>query len=458
MKVIYHTIGNIKPEETAKHVINFFGVLQCIKVNALGKDAPKEQESKLVKHYFDYPYFSRIVNPEFFQKELNAEEKKFNRRIVSLWLCSAILSTASIVSLYLAYQNQKSKKVLTGLFFTSSVLSTLATILFVVAFLWVFFHFVKERFVVHRIKGFLENEVSPEWIKRYKKEFIDKDSKRDAEACDQELEKDIEDIIEFLLERKKVVALCKFLTNGEKLVQAGMAMVNMLLVKGVRPNDIILDTNSLGGGIAAEVLKRFEKQGIYLTLIHSNSYSSLKDATNNFPHGVGNFFIRRLPAKFLNFWFSRCRLEFNSREIIENTKCPVLIAGRKGDTVIPQEAQLVGKLDDDQSTSKTFRQNIVLEHDPQNKECKSKNIHADHKEHLVYHEDNGSIKKYEEKENQFINDAHKYLIDSEFNKNFDLEKYRESGFSGKLTEIELIHIEPVRIKNSNCVISIQAEV
>lgn len=453
MKVIYYT----KPEESTKHVINFFGVLGCIKVNALGKDAlekqeskdaPERQESKLVKHYFDYPYFSRIVNPEDFREELNAEEKKFTRRIVSLWLCSAILSTASIVSLYLAYQNQKSKKVLTGLFFTSSVLSTLATILFVVAFLWVSFCFIKEKFVVHRIKNLLENEVSPEWIKRYKKELIDKDSKRDAEACNQELEKDIEDIIEFLLERKKIIALYKFLTNGEKLVQAGMAMVNMLLVKGVHPNDIILDTNSLGGGIAAEVLRRFEKQGVYLTLIHSNSYSSLKDATNNFPHGIGDFFMRQLPAKFLNFWFRRCELEFNSREIIENTKCPVLIAGRKGDTVIPQEAQLVGKLPDS-STSERFRLNIVLEHDPQNTECKSKNIHADHKEHLVYREDNDDITKYtsyEEKENKFIEEAHEYLIGSEFNKNFDLGQYRISNFSGNLTKIELEPINEKHIK------------
>lgn len=441
MKVIYYTNGNIKPEENTKHVINFFGVLGCIKVNARDKNPHKKQGSKLVKHYFDYPYFSRIVNPESFQKELNAEEKKFNRRIVSLWLCFAILSTDSIVSLYLVYQNQKSKKVLTGLAFASVVLSILATICFIVFCLWMLFDFVKERFVVHRIKSLLENEVSPEWIKLYKKELVGDDKKVDAEAHDQELgeNKDIEDIVEFFLKRKKFVALYEFLTNGEKLVQAGMAMVNMLLVKGVRPNDIILDTNSLGGGIAAEVLKRFEKQGIYLTLIHSNSYSSIKDATNNFPHGVGNFFMRRLPAKFLNFWFSCCGLEFNSQEVIENTKCPVLIVGRKADTVIPQEAQLVGKLPDS-STSERFRWNIVLEHDPQNTECKSKNIHTDHKEHLVYHEDNGSKKNYEEKENKFIEEAREYLIDSEFNTNFDLERYRKSGFFEKLTEIEL---EPI---------------
>ncbi|WP_017532100.1 hypothetical protein [Wolbachia endosymbiont of Diaphorina citri] len=454
MKVIYYTNGNIKPEENTKHVVNFFGVLGCIKVNARGKNPLKGQESKLVKHYFDYPYFSRIVNPEFFQKELNDEERKFNRIILSLWLCSAILSTASIISLYLAYQNQKSKKVLTGLAFASVVLSILAAICFVVLCLWMFFDFVKKRFVAHRMKNFLENEVNPEWIKNYKKELVGDDKEVDAEAHDQELgeNKDVEDIVEFLLERKKIVALYKFLTNGEKLVQAGMAMVNTLLVKGVHPNNIILDTNSLGGGIAAEVLKRFEKQGIYLTLIHSNSYSSLKDATNNFPHGIGNFFMRRLPAKFLNFWFNRCGLEFNSREIIENTKCPVLIAGRKGDTVIPQEAQLVGKLPDSSTsdTSEWFRWNIVLEHDPQDTECKSKNIHADHKEHLVYREDNNDITKYtsyEEKENKFIEEAHKYLIDSEFNKNFDLGHYRISNFSGNLTKIELklVNEKPIQV-------------
>ncbi|MDG7052963.1 MAG: hypothetical protein LKM45_03705 [Wolbachia endosymbiont of Alcedoecus sp.] len=54
-------------------------ILGCIKINALGKDEYKKQEGNVVKHYFDYPYFSRIVNPEFFQEELNDEEKKFPR-------------------------------------------------------------------------------------------------------------------------------------------------------------------------------------------------------------------------------------------------------------------------------------------------------------------------------------------------------------------------------------------
>nr|WP_250778554.1 hypothetical protein [Wolbachia pipientis] len=430
MKVICYPDPNIKPEKNARHIINFFGILGCIKINALGKDKSKEQEGNVIKHYFDYPYFSRIVNPEFFQEELDDEEKKFTRRIISLWLCFAILSTASIVSLYLAYQNQKSKKVLTGLACTSAVLLTLATICFIIVLSWVFFDFIKAKFVVHRVKSLLENEVGPEWIKRYKKEFM-------GETCNQELEKDIEDIIEFLLERKKIVALYNFLTNGEELVQAGMAMVNKLLIDGIHPSDIVLDTNSLGGGVVAEVLKRFEDQGIHLTLIHSNSFSSLKDATNNFPHGVGGFFTRWLPAKFLNFWFGRCGLDFNPQKVVENTKCPVLIAGRKGDTVIPEETQLVNKLDD--LSGERLRKNIVLEHNP-NVPCNNKNIHTDHKEHLVCCEDNEGTTKYisyKEIENEFIEDARKYLVGKGLNKKFNLNGYIISDFSRNLTQIKL---------------------
>ncbi|WP_246209746.1 hypothetical protein, partial [Wolbachia endosymbiont of Atemnus politus] len=434
----HYAKGNTKLRKNTKHVINFFGIFGCIKFNALGKDALEKPESKLVKYYFDYPYFSRIVNPEFFQEELNNEERQFTRKIVSLWLCFAISSAVSAALLYLAYKNQKSKKVLVGLVFASVVLLILATVCFVVVCLWVFFDFIKKKFVVHRIKSFLENEVSPEWIKLYKKELVGDTQEVDAETYDQESakNKDIEDIVEFLLERKKIVALYNFLTNGEELVQAGMAMVNMLLVKGIHPNNIVLDTNSLGGGIAAEVLKRFEDQGIHLTLIHSNSYSSLKDATNNFPHGIGNFFTRRLPAKFLNFWFKRSKLEFNSQEIIENTKCPVLIAGRKGDTVIPQAAQLAGKLSDRFTKTGQLRKNIVLEHDP-TIPCGNKNIHTDHKEHLIHRQDNGDAKRYKEVEDKFIDEAHKHLIINGLNGEFDLNKYIVSGLSGSLTKIEL---------------------
>lgn len=236
------------------------------------------------------------------------------------------------------------------------------------------------------------------------------------------------------MQKRNVVALYRLLTNGEELVQAGMVMVNMLLIKGIHPDNIILNTNSLGGGIAAEVLKRFEDQGIHCTLIHSNSYSSLKNAVAGSPHGL----VRWLPSMLLNSWVKHCNLDFNPQEIIENTKCPVLIVGRKEDTVIPEELQLVGKLDD-QFTKKRLRRNIVLEHDPAIT-CKSKNIHTDHEEHLIYHQDGGNATKYEEGKKQFIEEAHEHLTTQKLNDGFDRKRYTESSFSRNLTGIEL---EPI---------------
>ena len=76
MKVIYYSDDTITPANNIKHVINFFGIMGCMKVYVLNKHASTEQKCELVQHYFDYPYFSSIVNPELFQKELNDEEKK----------------------------------------------------------------------------------------------------------------------------------------------------------------------------------------------------------------------------------------------------------------------------------------------------------------------------------------------------------------------------------------------
>ncbi|MDD9331279.1 MAG: hypothetical protein PV340_01230 [Wolbachia sp.] len=45
-------------------------------------------------------------------------------------------------------------------------------------------------------------------------------------------------MIQLFLIRKKILALFKFMTNSKKLAQAGMAMVNMLLLKGIHPDDI----------------------------------------------------------------------------------------------------------------------------------------------------------------------------------------------------------------------------
>ena len=58
-------------------------------------------------------------------------------------------------------------------------------------------------------------------------------------------------------------SVIKFATEGRDLIKAGMAIVTDLLEKSVHPNDIILMGNSLGGGIAAEVLKKFEEENVF---------------------------------------------------------------------------------------------------------------------------------------------------------------------------------------------------
>lgn len=242
------------------------------------------------------------------------------------------------------------------------------------------------------------------------------------------------------MDRKKIPALFKFLTNGEKLVQAGMAIVNQRLLNGVDPNNIVLDTNSMGGGVAAEVSRRFEAQGIYLTLIHSNSYSSLKD--------VANTFTGWLVALCLNILHKLFGLELNSEEVIKKTKCPVLIVGREGDSVIIKKAQLADKLKDSIIPEKTFRISTTLKHNPDIKNCKNeKNIHIDHEEHLCCEWDNNCTIEYisyREMKSKFISAAHEYLISNKLNWEFDLGKYSKSHFSKNLTEIKLVPLNSGR--------------
>lgn len=352
-----------------------------------------------------------------------------------------LFSTATFILLLLAYAHQKPKAVLAILAPALLILSAIATVFFIVGVLWVFFDFIKEKFIAHKIESLL-NDLDHELIKKYKAKLIGK-KEDDIEAQNQGAgkENDIKDIIEFFLQRKNISSLYKFLTNGEELVQAGMAMVNHLLINGVHPNNIVLDTNSLGGGIAAEVLKRFEDNGIYLTLIHSNSYSTLKGASKNFPYGVGNFFMRWLPGKFLDFWFRRCGLEINPQKIIENTKCPVLIFSRKGDTIIPEEAQL--KISDKIIPKEKFRLSGILEHDPERK-CSNKNSHTDSESHFIlrYDGDNTRYEPCTKVKDDFIDISRKeHLIKYGLNKHFNTAKHIDSEFSRRLTMTELVPLE-----------------
>ncbi|MDM8335531.1 hypothetical protein QUS22_03940 [Wolbachia pipientis] len=78
----------------------------------------------------------------------------------------------------------------------------------------------------------------------------------------------------------------------------------------------------------------------------------------------------------------------------------------------------------------------MLAHDPK-VDCKNKNIHSDDKKHFLVHrknKDNGSITEYvsyEKVKNQFIDEAHKYLLKHGFN---GKENYREGYVSRSFTK------------------------
>lgn len=423
MKVIYYCNSNQeKLDKNKKHLVNFFGLLACIKVNA---STDSKEES--VNHYFDYPGFDAVVNPELFEEELNKREKRTTSAVIVCFIVSFSLSATLLYFAYKAYKKQESIHLITSLASMSLIFSVLSSILFVIACTLVFFNYIKEKFVTQIIQNQLKDMSNDELIRIYKDRLLNTGSKENG-TSDGKQTTDEEKLFQFFLERKKVLSLFKFLTNGEESVQAGMAIVNKLLMAGIHPNNIILDTNSLGGGVAAEVLKRFEEKGIYLTLIHNNSFSSLKDATNNFPNGVGDFFKRWLPAKFLNFWFKYFGLEFNPKKIIENTRCPVLIAGRIGDKVISGDAQLMDQLPD--KDGKGLRCSVTLEHDPQKNTCSNiKNIHADQDSHfvIVKAEDKSNIgTSYSAFKEAFIKKAREYLVTNELNKKEKIGEYIKS--------------------------------
>ncbi len=66
-------------------------------------------------------------------------------------------------------------------------------------------------------------------------------------------------------------------TELNDLINAGMAVVNDLIKSGVKPDDIILQGDCYGAGIALEVKKQFEEQSqIQLRIIMNNAFKSFK--------------------------------------------------------------------------------------------------------------------------------------------------------------------------------------
>ncbi len=227
-------------------------------------------------------------------------------------------------------------------------------------------------------------------------------------------------------------SIIKFVTKGEDPIRAGMAMVTDLLEKGVYPDDIILMGNSLGGGIAAEVLKKFEEENIFFTFIHSNSYDSLVNASKS--------------QRFLitDEWLKRYGFDYKPNKIIKSTKAPVLSTNRIGDMVIGGEAQSVPNLRKSEGNHESigkngFKVTAILLHRYGDGKCETikDSIHVDKLTHMLvgnmsYLESQERVLRskspctYEKLLGDFIDEAHTYLKENKLNNRFKLNTFQHS--------------------------------
>ncbi len=230
-----------------------------------------------------------------------------------------------------------------------------------------------------------------------------------------------------------------------------MVIVTDLLEKGVNPNDIILMGNSLGGGIAAEVLKKFEEENIYFTLIHSNSYDSWRNVLRSQKSPIGTLFKLISPVVYI--WFKLCSLNYKPNEIIKSTKAPVLATNRIGDIVIDEAAQSVLNLLKSKKDKNDLKVTALLKHN--SLECSNKdNLHVDQLTHMIVDaidylgsEKIDGIDKdqpYKKLLCTFINKADEYLEREELNKNFDLNNFKQGDLYNEVQKnnVSLIDIAP----------------
>lgn len=248
----------------------------------------------------------------------------------------------------------------------------------------------------------------------------------------------------------------KFVTKGKDPIKAGMAMVTDLLEKGVHPDDIILMGNSLGGGIAAEVLKKFEEENIFFTFIHSNSYDSWINVPKSQNSPVGVFF--RGTAIITDAFFRYCGADYEPNKIIKLTKAPVLSTNRIGDMIIGIEAQSVTDFFWGSSRSEIvegYKMLARLSHCRNIKECELQhNPHVDKLTHMYalsfnQNELKGGFfncyghenKTYEKLLEDFIGKAHEYLEENKLNSEFKLNTFQHSKLYQEIKKNAVVLID-----------------
>ncbi|WP_353276900.1 hypothetical protein [Wolbachia endosymbiont (group B) of Villa cingulata] len=126
-------------------------------------------------------------------------------------------------------------------------------------------------------------------------------------------------------------------------VKSGVAVVTNLLEKGIKPDDIILFGDCLGGHVAAEVHKNFKYKDIHLRCIVSNAASSLKQASLYYFGFIAKLKIFLAPIIKLVLKILGCH--WKTYKIVNSITPYTMYFNREGDKTIKQPAQLATEIE-----------------------------------------------------------------------------------------------------------------
>ncbi|MBS0638172.1 MAG: alpha/beta hydrolase fold domain-containing protein, partial [Verrucomicrobia bacterium] len=136
-----------------------------------------------------------------------------------------------------------------------------------------------------------------------------------------------------------------FPANVHDLVNDGLLMVQKLLDKGVKPENIVVDGYSLGGGIALAVAAKLAQNGIAVNGVNERSFRSIEAVIQTSP-----LFYERLSAILVKAFAWNLSSEENIKKLSPKSKFVVI--HNDNDEVIEYKASLKAALDERKQSSK----------------------------------------------------------------------------------------------------------
>ncbi|CEK10766.1 Dot/Icm T4SS effector alpha/beta hydrolase [Legionella hackeliae] len=121
------------------------------------------------------------------------------------------------------------------------------------------------------------------------------------------------------------------------LVNSGIAMVNNLLQKGIKPDDIILQGNCMGAAVAEAVATQFRAQNVQLRVVNSNSFKSMKSLI------LEKFHIPSLLSNLVDklLHYTGWKITPAKQRQGEQYSPYHMILSRAGDKTIPLRSQMI---------------------------------------------------------------------------------------------------------------------